>query len=232
MGRSAHESAVAGRVDYPPAEFTGEEVRGWTDTASLPLLPTEQSLEVFVQLRKAPRLDLVDTNSWRARPHTELHATNDKGLMDLKSESRPRGFWPVFAGESFDIWVPDTGRYYAWANLHEVVEHLQAKRLRGQRLTTSPYFEFQHEKPDAWWRNKNTLPCYQPRVVPRIHPHPSPGIDAGRIAAATRNSKPNARPTDNQRLERESWATEDLNYGKGTTRQGVLQIHPRWWRAD
>ena len=101
----------------PPAEFTAAEVLGWTDNASLPLLPTEESLEIFAQLRKAPRLDLNDGQSWRARPlQGDLNSTIGKDLMDFKSTEKPRGFWPVFKGESFDIWEPDTRIYYAWGD--------------------------------------------------------------------------------------------------------------------
>ena len=38
--------------------FDVGEVLSWNDTASLPLLPDVESVEVFAQLRKAPRLDL------------------------------------------------------------------------------------------------------------------------------------------------------------------------------
>lgn len=143
-----------------PAVFAGGEVASWNDTASLPLLPSDESLGVFARLRAVPRLDLDNAKSWRARPHTELHATNDKPLMDLKSESRPRGFWPVYKGESFDLWEPDRGggTYYAWADPKTVLEHLQSKRRRGRRLSSSVYFEFQHERDERWWTDPGTLP--------------------------------------------------------------------------
>ena len=50
-----------------PAIFSSSEVNGWTDTASLPFLPSDESLEVFARLRSAPRLDLNDDKSWRAQ---------------------------------------------------------------------------------------------------------------------------------------------------------------------
>ena len=82
---------LSGR-DQSPSEFAGKEITSWTDTASLPLLPTEESLSIFTQMRKAPRLDRDVIDEWRARPHTELHATNDKDLMDLRSATCPPGF--------------------------------------------------------------------------------------------------------------------------------------------
>src|SRR5437588_8086333 len=97
-------------------------------------------------MRRSPRLDLDDPASWRARPYAELHATNDKGLMDLESATRPEGYWPVFKGESFDLWQSDTGRYYAYADPAVVLAALQEKRRRGSRTRSSPLAEF-----DAKW---------------------------------------------------------------------------------
>jgi hypothetical protein len=144
----------------PPGEFAAAEVASWTDTASLPLLPAEESLEVLARLRQAPRLDL-EGGPWRARPHTELHATNDKGLLDVASAGRPPGHWPVYKGESFDLWQPDTGRYYAWADPGTVLEALQAKRLRAGRNRRSPFSELD----PAVLRDPRTLPCLAPRLA-------------------------------------------------------------------
>lgn len=156
------------RLKNGGASFIGEEVLSWNDSASLPLLPTEESVEVFTQLRKAPRLDLDKPGEWRARPHTELHATNDKKdkktgqiLMDLKSEKCPEGCWPVYKGASFDLWEPDTGEYYAWADPGVMLPHLQKKRLRGHHNVKSVFQEFD----STWCEDPKTLPCLHPRVV-------------------------------------------------------------------
>lgn len=147
-------------VQREPIRFLASDVMSWTDTAALPLLPTEESVEVFAQLRKAPRLDLDDGVSWRVRPYAELHATNDKRLMDL-SEECPQGFWPVYKGQSFDIWDPDTGSYYAWADPDVVLAHLQAKRERASRNRRSPFSEF--EAPSI--ADQATLSCLHPRIA-------------------------------------------------------------------
>lgn len=150
-----------GGVVKEPAVFYGEEIEQWNDTASLPLLPSDESIDVFGQLRKSPRLDLDDGKSWRARPHTELHATTDKRHMDVDSEECPQGFWPVYKGESFDLWNPDTGTYYAWADPDVLLPYLQAKRARGGRRRRSPFSEFTA----PLLRNNKTLPCLRPRVA-------------------------------------------------------------------
>jgi hypothetical protein len=148
-------------VKKRPVEFEADDVLSWTDTAALPLLPAEQSAEVFAELRKAPRLDFNYETTWRARAYTELHATNDKSLMKLVEEC-PDGFWPVFKGTSFDIWEPDKGAYYAWAKPEKVIAHLQQKRNRGRRNSKSPFFEFMDSN---WFRDSNTLSCMNPRIA-------------------------------------------------------------------
>jgi hypothetical protein len=145
----------------PPSRFTPAEVLGWTDSASLPVLPGEGSLEVFAQMRRSPRLDRDDPASWRARPYAELHATNDKGWMDLESTERPDAYWPVFKGESFDVWQPDTGRYYAWADAAAVLPVLQEKRRRASRSRSSPLAEFDAK----WLEDPVTLPALSARIA-------------------------------------------------------------------
>jgi hypothetical protein len=146
-----------------PARFASSEVMSWNDSASLPLLPTEKSLEIFAQLRKAPRLDLNNGNSWRARPDRELDATNQRNLMEF-SDSRPKGAWPILKGESFDIWEPDRGKeyYYAWANPKEVADWIYRKRLRsGNSARGGAHAEF----PLKYRQDRKTLACYTPRIA-------------------------------------------------------------------
>ena len=57
-GPYASEAAFREGLARPPAAFDGEDVLAWNDTASLPLLPDPDSVAVFAQLRKAPRLNL------------------------------------------------------------------------------------------------------------------------------------------------------------------------------
>ena len=144
-----------------PAAFSRAEVHKWNDSASLPLLPNEESVEVFAQLRKAPRLDLNVPVNWRARPDRELDATNQKYLMDVESEDCPEGFWPVYKGQSFDLWTPDTGTYYAWADPKPALKWIQSKRLRAGRSYRSPHGEFSRDH----LQNPKTLPSLVPRVA-------------------------------------------------------------------
>ena len=161
QGPYATEAKFFEGVVKEPAAFYSADVRNWNDSASLPLLPTEESVDVFAQLRKAPRLDLDVGKQWRARPDAELHATSEKPLMDLESEECPDGFWPVYKGESFDLWTPDTEIYYAWADPGPVRQRIQSKRLRGGNSTRSAHGEFSPHH----LRDPETLPCFAPRVA-------------------------------------------------------------------
>ena len=77
-GPYATESHFREGMVREPTAFYSVDVQNWNDSASLPLLPHEDSVEVFAQLRKAPRLDLNASGNWRARPDAELHATSQK----------------------------------------------------------------------------------------------------------------------------------------------------------
>ncbi len=74
----------------------------------------------------------------------------------------PGGYWPVYKGESFDLWNPDTGIYYAWADPEPVLEWLQHKRLKANRSRRDgPHREFTIDHV----RDRSTLPCFAPRVA-------------------------------------------------------------------
>jgi hypothetical protein len=148
------------------AAFKPSEVISWNSSASIPLLPSTESAEVFRKLRESPWLDCKDnTEEWRVRPDTELHATAQKPLMDLVSEICPDGFWPVYKGESFDLWNPDTGTYYAWASPEIVLPWIQDKRIRSNSSSRdSVHKEFSA----TYVKDLKTLPPLSPRIAFRL----------------------------------------------------------------
>ncbi len=149
----------AGLVREPP-RFYGSEVRQWSDSVTLPLLPGKESVDVLSQLGKAPRLDMDEKSSWRVRPiQGDLNATTGAPLLDFESGDCPPGYWPVFKGESFDLWNPDTGSYYAWADPEVVLPELQNRR--EQASSRSAFSEFS----DEWRSDPGTLPCLKPRIA-------------------------------------------------------------------
>ena len=179
-------------VKEPATVFDRADVLGWNDTASLPLLPDPDSVSVFAQIRKAPRLDLNEINGgggnlacppgsrdgrhtaegvhdfrrlasgWRARPDSELHATAQKNLMTFEGKDLSDGYWPVYKGGSFDIWNPDTNVYYAQADPEPVFKWLQSKRMRAKK---SQGKSVHREFSMDYLRDISTLPCFRPRIA-------------------------------------------------------------------
>lgn len=72
-----------------------------------------------------------------------------------------RNHWLVYGGRSFNIWCPDTGRYYAAVDSANITDYLQEKREVGHRTITSVFSEM----PESWIIDKQTLPCYYPRIA-------------------------------------------------------------------
>ena len=71
--------------------------------------------------------------------------------------------WPVYTGASFNIWEPDTDRYYDSVDSKEITDHLQAKRFRQHRNSRSAFAAFDEEI----IADPATLPCLRPRIVYR-----------------------------------------------------------------
>ncbi len=143
------------------------EVLSWSNSASLPLFPSSESIEVFREIRKSPSLLLPEhrEGTWRARPDGEMHATNQvkDGLIDREVKECPEGFWPVYAGESFNLWTPDTDKRYGFANPEEVKKWLLKKRMKsgGQKSKKSAHSEFS----PLHLANPETLPCNKARIA-------------------------------------------------------------------
>jgi hypothetical protein len=147
-------------LSRPLSRVHCSDVLSWNESASLPLLPASQSLEVFLQLRRAPNFGLR-ANDWDLRPEQEINAVSQKAMFDLESEEQPEGFWPVYKGESFDLWDPDTGRYNGFIDPAIAIPWLLAKRRNGARRTDGPHAG----TPIAITNDSATLACNRPRIA-------------------------------------------------------------------
>ena len=98
------------------------------------------------------------------RPVAELHATNDKHrfILDAGRSAMSGSNWPVYGGKSFNIWNPDTGKYYASVDPNVITVHLHKKRQNQSRTKTSPFYG----RSDI--ENVYQLPCYRPRIAFRL----------------------------------------------------------------
>ena len=148
-------------IQHETEPISHEKVKSWNEFLSFPLLPGSESLNVFSQLRKSAPLEYDDGKSWLFRPNSEFHATNDKNLFDLESQKCPTGYWPVYKGESFDIWNPDTGTYYAWANPKKANIEIFEKRQNNCLRKGSPFYGLTLK--DA--SNQESIPSLHPRIA-------------------------------------------------------------------
>ena len=131
-----------------------------SEGASFPQLPDIESASVFTQLRLAPRLD-AGVNGATFVPVREFDATLDKSTFDSGTQ-KPTS-WPVYSGSSFNLWNPQTGEVFAWAEPKKVKNALQEKRQRQVRLKSSAFFGMDVK----WAANIETLPCLKPRIAYR-----------------------------------------------------------------
>lgn len=71
------------------------------------------------------------------------------------------GRWPVYKGESFNLWNPDTGVYYASAAPDQISKDLYEKRKRQHKTLSSAFAELDSET----IQDLHNLPCYKPRIA-------------------------------------------------------------------
>ena len=160
-GPFASRSEFDAGVGRPPITFPASDFRTWGSGAAFPILSSPEDGSVYRQLRTHPRLG-SDIGGWRARAYAEFHATADKPLFHL--DSVPTGWWPLYKGESFDLWEPDRGIYYGGVNPEVVVPLLRDKRQRSARLGNSPFHEF----PSSVIADDGSLPILHPRIALRL----------------------------------------------------------------
>ena len=144
------------------------EFASWSDDATFPQIPHQPgALRLFRKMRQHPHfgatLEECDCRQWRLVPVSEMHATADKKFFELDDgTSALQGTnWPVYKGESFDLWNPDTGIVYDSANVDLITSQLYQKRLRQNRTNTSGFSDIGKDQiidPD-------TLPCLKPRIA-------------------------------------------------------------------
>ena len=150
-------------VNHSTKPFSRKEFLTWTDTASIPIFPEIESIDIFHQIRKSPRLDYSSKQEWRARPDREMDSTNQKNLMNLEMDCLESGYWPVYKGESFDLWNPETGKVYGYAKKDKALAWLYEKRKRSWKGSRGVHSEFSKD----YIEDKKTLAPMNPRIAIR-----------------------------------------------------------------
>jgi hypothetical protein len=155
-GPFANLDAYQAGMERPPEIVAAHELLGWTDSATFPLVPTPDAMRVFLRIRTHPRLD-EPAPRWEPRGLRELNATDDKHHFIFEPEE---GAWPVYKGESFDIWQAETGTVYAWAKPKHITEVLETRRANQVRTRRSAFYGL-----TDWADDPDTLPCLHPRIA-------------------------------------------------------------------
>ncbi len=143
-----------------PGRLPVRQLRGSAAGSVFPQLPDARSIEIFGALRAAPRLDTRESD-WDFRPVREFDATNDRSTFDAGDEVLGR--WPVLGGSAFNLWDPDFGEPYAWADPDVVIGALADRRERQARLKSSAFFGLM----PASLADRSTLRCMSPRLAYR-----------------------------------------------------------------
>jgi hypothetical protein len=138
------------------ATFSLAFLREYSPSLVTPLLPVSHSFHVLRELMHHPRLLGHPTLRVR-RVYADFETSKrDKAYWHVE---RANSDWPVYKGESFDIWMPDTGSYYAYTNGSAIMDAAPAKRQRAPRGT--PYAE----TPESWRQRAITHPIRSPRIA-------------------------------------------------------------------
>lgn len=135
-------------------------LRSASSEMAMPQLPGVDSVSIFQQIRRSPRLD-SGVNGASFSPVREFDATLDKSTFD--SGVQKPSSWRVYGGSSFNIWNSQTGEVFAWADPKKVTVALQEKRQRQVRLKSSAFYGMDEE----WASSLETLPCLKPRIAYR-----------------------------------------------------------------
>jgi len=132
---------------------------GYSPAYVQPTLPTgsaSASLNVLERMMRAPRMSEHPVLKAR-RVYADVETTRDKGIYGAKANAKD--VWPVYGGDSFDLWTPDTGTYYALTTRSQALEVVQRKRANSP--TTSAYGAM----PRRWRDDPKTHPALAPRIA-------------------------------------------------------------------
>jgi hypothetical protein len=134
---------------------TATWLRSYSPSLVLPTLPSLAAMPILLRMMEAPRLG-EHPDFPVARVYADFETSRD---AERWHGARRRGDWPVYKGESFDLWTPDTGTYIGYTSNGPIREALQQRRVRSPR--SSPYAM----RTDEWRADPTTHPALQPRIA-------------------------------------------------------------------
>jgi hypothetical protein len=153
-----HSAAEYERGRQHALRVDASEFAGWASGAAFPLLPGNDSAAVFAKMRRHPRFD--STQGFEFRPVAELHTSANRDLYDFDL-AEARGRLPILTGASFNLWDPDFGAPYAYADRSAVESFLQNRRRRQINDSRSAFYGLS----TSWANELATLPLNVARIA-------------------------------------------------------------------
>ncbi len=140
-----------------------EVLLSFTEVASIPALADQETADVLSQMRLSPSFGSFDDRAFRSV--REFDVTMDREHFD-HGPGEPR--FKVLSGKSFNIWNPDAGEVFAYADPEIVMGELNRKLQRQLGLRSSALYGLSMEK-DL----KGMHPCQRARVAYRSVTNPT-----------------------------------------------------------
>jgi len=111
------------------------DLLSFTASGSIPQFPEQASADLLAKMRRQP--SLKEYLGGKLRAVTEFHATNDKQFFD---HGKAMDSLPVLSGKSFNLWTPETGEYFAWADTEIALSQLDTRLGRQLKLKSSAFY--------------------------------------------------------------------------------------------
>lgn len=151
-----HRAAAWEGVKDTRISVTLEWLETFSSSLVLPILISADDTRVLNAMMRSPRLPQHSSFATR-RVYADFETTRDRAHYH---ECKGDADWPVYKGESFDIWEPDRGDdHYFMCTDASILDRAQERRLRAPR--NSPYAAC----PASWRADKSTHPILQPRIA-------------------------------------------------------------------
>jgi hypothetical protein len=129
----------------------------WSGTLVVPTITHSYSTTLLDHLVALPRLGR-NPDLPLVRVYADFETSRDR---ERWHKEREYGDWPVYKGESFDLWVPDTGRYFGFTKATAIKRAIAERRSRAN--SASPYALL----PDAVRSDPGTIAALAPRIAVR-----------------------------------------------------------------
>ena len=116
-------------------EIKTSEFLTWSTTAAFPMLPTIESVEILLQMRKSPALNLHEEFEYQP-VQGDFNVTSDKEAISKEKDAKHT--FPVFMGSAYNLWNPTFGEPYGFVGA-DFIDELLLRAKRGSNTNRSAY---------------------------------------------------------------------------------------------